>query len=87
MQAAQTVRAMVAVVAAGVLRRAEPAAYLAGESVGAGMGLIVTFFKGSAFILAVHNNSSGRCVSVSSGGMACVDLPDLPVKPHTPVIR
>ena len=52
MQAAQTVRAMVAVIAAGVLRCAEPAAYLAGESVGAGVGLIVTFFKGfSRFII------------------------------------
>ena len=71
MQAAQAVRAMVAVVAAGVLRRAEPAAYLAGEGVGAGVCLIVTLFKGSAFVFAIHGFSSGRCVSVSSGGMAC----------------
>ena len=74
-------------IAASVLRRAEPAAYLAGESVGAGVGLIVIFFKGSAFVFVVHNNSSGRCVSASSGGMACADLPDLPVRSHTPVIR
>ena len=51
-EAGQAVGAVVAVIAAGVLRCAEPAAYLAGESVGAGVGLIVTFFKGfSRFII------------------------------------
>ena len=49
---------MVSVVAAGVFRRAESAADLAGEGVMAGMGLIVAFFKGFAFVFAVHFYSS-----------------------------
>ena len=45
---------MVAMVAAGVFRRAEPPAALAGEGVAAGVGLVIAFFKGFAFVLAVH---------------------------------
>ena len=58
MEASEAVGAMVAVVASGVFRRAESAADLTGEGVMAGMGLIVAFFKGFAFVFAVHFYSS-----------------------------
>ena len=57
-QAGKAVRAVVAVVAAGVLRRAEPAADLAGKGILAGVRLVVAFFKGLAFVFAVHGVSS-----------------------------
>ena len=53
-QAGEAVGAVVAVVAAGLLRCAESAADLAGESVIAGMGLVVAFFKGLPLVFAVH---------------------------------
>ena len=46
-QAGKAVRTVVAVVAAGVLRRAEPAADLAGEGIVAGVRLVVAFFQRS----------------------------------------
>ena len=49
---------MVSVVAAGVFRRTEPAADLAGKCVVTGVGLIVPFFKGFAFVFTVHWKSS-----------------------------
>ena len=58
MQARKAVRTMVSVVAAGVFRRTEPAADLAGKCVVTGVGLIVPFFKGFAFVFAVHWKSS-----------------------------
>ena len=72
-QAGKAVWAVVAVVAAGVLRRAEPAADLAGEGILAGVRLVVAFFKGLAFVFAVHGVSSGRKIMRNpSGGTACV---------------
>ena len=56
MKAGQAVGAMVAVVAAGILRGADPSADFAGKGVVAGVGLIVTFFKGLAFIFTIHGN-------------------------------
>ena len=56
-QAGEAVGAVVAVVAAGVLRRAEPAADLAGKGILAGVRLVVAFFKGLAFVFAVHGVS------------------------------
>ena len=58
MQAAQTVGAVVAVVAAGALRRAEPPTDLAGEGVAAGVCLVIALFKGFPFVFAVHVGSS-----------------------------
>ena len=57
-QAGEAVWAVVAVVAAGLLRCAESAADLAGEGVIAGMGLVVAFFKGLPLVFAVHGVSS-----------------------------
>ena len=57
-QAGEAVGAVVAVVAAGLLRCAESAADLAGEGVIAGMGLVVAFFKGLPLVFAVHGVSS-----------------------------
>lgn len=57
-QAGKAVGAVVAVVAADLLRCAESAADLAGEGVIAGMGLVVTFFKGLPLVFAVHGVSS-----------------------------
>ena len=72
-QAGKAVWAVVAVVAAGILRRAEPAADLAGEGILAGVRLVVAFFKGLAFVFAVHGVSSGRKIMRNpSGGAACV---------------
>ena len=72
-QAGKAVRTVVAVVAAGVLRRAEPAADLAGKGILAGVRLVVAFFKGLAFVFAVHGVSSGRKIMRNpSGGAACV---------------
>ena len=58
MQAGKAVGAVVAVVAAGIPRCAEPTADLAGEGVIAGMGLVVAFFKGLPLVFAVHGVSS-----------------------------
>lgn len=58
MQAGEAVGAVVAVVAAGILRCAEPTADLAGEGVIAGMGLVVAFFKSLPLVFAVHGVSS-----------------------------
>ena len=57
-QAGEAVGAVVAVVAAGLLRCAESAADLAGEGVIAGMGLVVAFFKSLPLVFAVHGVSS-----------------------------
>ena len=73
METRKAVRTVVAVVAAGVLRRAEPAADLAGKGILAGVRLVVAFFKGLAFVFAVHGVSSGRKIMRNpSGGTACV---------------
>ena len=58
MKTGKAVRAMVAVIASGVLRGAQSAADLAGEAVIAGVGLVVAFFKGFSFIFSVHRYSS-----------------------------
>ena len=58
MQAGEAVGAVVTVVAAGILRCAEPTADLAGEGVIAGMGLVVAFFKSLPLVFAVHGVSS-----------------------------
>ena len=39
---------------------AESAADPAGESVGAGVGLVATFLKAFAFVLSIHVGSSGK---------------------------
>ena len=57
-QAGEAVGAVVAVVAAGLLRCAESAADLAGEGVIAGMVLVVAFFKSLPLVFAVHGVSS-----------------------------
>ena len=57
-QAGEAVGAVVAVVAAGLLRCAESAADLAGKGVIAGMGLVVAFFKSLPLVFAVHGVSS-----------------------------
>lgn len=57
-QAGKAVGAVVAVVAAGLLRCAESAADLAGKGVAAGMGLVVAFFKSLPLVFAVHSVSS-----------------------------
>ena len=72
MKAGQAVGAMVAVVAAGILRGADPSADFAGKGIVAGVGLIVTFFKGLAFIFTIHGIVLRKsCVYSSSGGVAC----------------
>ena len=58
MQAGKAVGAVVAVVAAGALRRAEPPTDLAGEGVAAGVCLVIALFKGFPFVFAVHVGSS-----------------------------
>ena len=58
MQAGQAVGAVVAVVAACIFRQTGSAADLAGKCVVTGMVLIVAFFKGFAFVFAVHSESS-----------------------------
>ena len=57
-QAGEAVGTVVTVVAAGILRCAEPTADLAGEGVIAGMGLVVAFFKSLPLVFAVHGVSS-----------------------------
>ena len=44
--------------------------------------MICVYFRGSCSILL----KLCRLAADSSGGAACVDLPDLPVRPHAPVI-
>ena len=58
MQAREAIGAMVPVVRAGVFRDDGPAADLADEGVAAGVGFIVVFFKGFAFVFAIHVKSS-----------------------------
>lgn len=53
-QAAQAVRAVVAVAAPGALRLHEPSADSAGEAVAAGMGLVVARLVLLSFVFAVH---------------------------------
>ena len=63
---------MVAVVAAGILRGADPSADFAGKGIVAGVGLIVTFFKDLTFVFTIHGNILLKnCVCSSSGGVAC----------------
>ena len=72
MKAGQAVGAMVAVVAPGILRGADPSADFAGKGIVAGVGLIVTFFKGLAFIFTIYGIVLLKsCVCSSSGGVAC----------------
>ena len=72
MKAGQAVGAMVAVVAPGILRGADPPADFAGKGIVAGVGLIVTFFKGLTFVFTIHGNILLKiCVRSSSGGVAC----------------
>ena len=72
MKAGQAVGAMVAVVAPGILRGADPPADFAGKGIVAGVGLIVTFFKGLTFIFTIHGIVLLKnCVCSSSGGVAC----------------
>jgi hypothetical protein len=54
MQAGKTVGAVVAVVGPGRIRCYQPPAHFTGKAVIAGVVFIVAFFKGLAFILAVH---------------------------------
>jgi hypothetical protein len=56
MEAAQTVGAMVPVVAAGAGGDDQTAAVLAGEGLVAGMGLVVTLFVLLSFIFTVHSD-------------------------------
>ena len=58
MKAAQAVGAVVAVGAACIFRHTGSAADLAGKCIVTGVGLIVAFFKGFAFVFAVHSGSS-----------------------------
>ena len=63
---------MVAVVAPGILRGANPSADFAGKGIVAGVGLIVTFFKSFTFIFTIHGIVLLKnCVCSSSGGVAC----------------
>ena len=72
MKAGQAVGAMVAVVAPCILRGADPSADLAGKGIVAGVGLIVTFFKGLTFVFTIHGIVLLKnCVCSSSGGVAC----------------
>ena len=71
MQACKAVRAVVAVAGACVFRDDSPSADLADEGVAAGVGLIVAFFKGFAFVFAIHVAPPEDVGSGSSGGMAC----------------
>ena len=72
MKAGQAVGAMVAVVAPCILRGADPSADLAGKGIVAGVGLIVTFFKGLTFVFAIHGIVLLKLVHHSfSGGVAC----------------
>ena len=54
-EAVKAVRAVIAVVAAGAFRHHQTAAELALEAVGAGVGLVVTLFKGLALMFSVHD--------------------------------
>ena len=83
MQARKAVRAMVSVVAAGVFRRTEPAAELAGKYVVTGVGLIVAFFKGFAFVFAIHEILLLKMTLGPSGGMACVCICQTSRSGHT----
>ena len=58
MKAGKTVGAVVAVAAAGIFRHTRSTADLAGKCVVTGVGFIVPFFKGFAFVFAVHWKSS-----------------------------
>ena len=50
----QTVRAVVAVIGSGRLRRDEPSADAAGKAVAAGVCPVISLFKGFSFIFSVH---------------------------------
>ena len=54
MQAAKTVRAMVAVGTACALRNNDAAAVFAGEHFAAGVCFVISFFKAFAFVFTVH---------------------------------
>ena len=54
MQTGQTVRAVVAVIGSGRLRRDEPSADAAGKAVAAGVRLVISLFKAFSFIFSVH---------------------------------
>ena len=54
MQTGQTVRAVVAVIGSGRLRRDEPSADTAGKAVAAGVCPVISLFKGFSFIFSVH---------------------------------
>ena len=53
-QAAKTVRAMVAVGTACALRNNDAAAVFAGEHFAAGVCFVISFFKAFAFVFTVH---------------------------------
>ena len=63
---------MVAVIAPRVFRNDGSAADFADERVAAGVGLIIAFFKGFAFVFAIHEILLLKLPLGPSGGMACV---------------
>ena len=75
---------MVSMIASGVLRCDRAAAEFAGKAVVAGVCFVIAFFKGSSFILSVHDTSSDDLhKNASSRGTACVDLPTSRQMAHT----
>ena len=74
---------------AGILRGADPSADFAGKGIVAGVGLIVTFFKGLTFVFTIHGNILLKLVHDSfSGGMACGSArpPGQPTSPSANVV-
>ena len=78
---------MIAVFRTCVFGCYEPFADLTGEAVAARVCFIVTLFKCFPFIFTVHNKFLLKMFNVFSGGTVSVDLPNLPVSPHSPKIN
>ena len=76
-------RSVVAVIAPRVFRNDGSAADLADERVAAGVGLIIAFFKGFAFVFAIHEILLLKMTLGPSGGMACVCICQTSRSAHT----
>ena len=86
MQAVQAIGTVVAVIASRLLWGTETAADLAGKGIRTGVCFIVTFFKSFSFVFPIHDDPPEDEWSELREERR-VFLPDLPVRPHTPVIK
>ena len=75
-----------AVIASRLLWGTETAADLAGKGIRTGVCFIVTFFKSFSFVFPIHDDPPEDEWSELREERRMF-LPDLPVRPHTPVIK